>query len=552
MPRSVLPTCAAVLLAQGLVATAIEAQQPVAPPAAARVSPAPAWTRGGTCYEIFVRSFQDSDGDGVGDLNGLTARLDYINDGNAATQRDLGANCIWLMPVSPSPSYHGYDVTNYYEINRDYGTIADFRRFVDEAHRRGIRVIVDLVLNHSSSQHPWFKQAAMSADSPYRDWYVWEPAHPGVKNPWGGDNWHRAREGAWFYGFFWGGMPDLNYRNPRVVEESKRIATWWLDSMRVDGFRLDAIKFLVEGGKGARPHHQPETHAVLRDWSAHVRATRRDAYTVGEVWDPTDSLLPYYPDQLDSYFVFEVADSILSAVRGRSARGLLAPVLRLQRELPEQRWSTFLRNHDQKRTMTELAGDVAGARLAATLLLTMPGFPFLYYGEEIGMSGDKPDERLRTPMHWSRAASAGFSSGVPWEPLQADSATANVAVQDGDPGSLLELHRRLVHLRAAKPALGAGELVPLTTSSERVAAYIRRDGRNVVLVVANLGTEPLRTVTVSAGPGTLPAGRWALRGLAGAPDGASVSVGADGRLLRFTPLPTLAARQAWIFELAPR
>jgi alpha-amylase len=541
MHRLAATLCAAVLLAP---AASAGAQAP--PPVAGA-----AWTRGGTCYEVFVRSFQDSDGDGVGDLNGLTSRLDYINDGNAASQRDLGASCIWLMPISPSPSYHGYDVTDYYGVDREYGTAADFRRLVAEAHRRGISVIVDMVLNHSSSRHPWFRHASLHRDSPWRDWYVWEPAHPGVKNPWGGDNWHRAANGEWYYGFFWGGMPDLNWRNPAVLEEMKRVATWWLDSMGVDGFRLDAIKFLVEGEKGRRPHHMPETHAALREWAAHVRRVKPGAFTVGEVWDPVDSLLPYYPDQLDSYFTFDLADSILAAVRRGSAGGLLAPVLRLQRELPAGRWSPFLRNHDQRRTMTELGGDVAGARLAAAMLLTMPGIPFLYYGEELGMAADKPDERIRTPMHWTRGRHAGFSTALPWEPLQPDSLTANVEVQEADTASLLALHRRLVHLRAAHPALAGGRLVPVRTSSDAVAAWIRRDGDRAALVLLNLGAVPLRGVALSADAGALPRGRTVARRLLGDRDGAPLTVGRNGSFSRWVPLPVLDAKSIHILELAP-
>ncbi|HEV2951548.1 MAG TPA: alpha-amylase family glycosyl hydrolase, partial [Actinomycetota bacterium] len=371
----------------------------------------PGWKRGAVCYEIFVRSFYDSDGDGVGDLNGLTQKLDYINDGTPSAQRDLGARCIWLMPVTASPSYHGYDVTDYYRVNPEYGTNDDFKRLMAEAHRRGIRVLVDMVLNHSSSEHPFFKHAALYPDSPYRDWYTWSPTHPGVKNPWGGDNWHRSpMRDEYYYGFFWSGMPDLNVESRAVVEETKKIATFWLEQMGVDGFRLDAIKHLVEADQGRRVEHLPGTHAFLREYAAHVRRVKPGAFTIGEVWDSVGAMLPYYPDQLDAHFAFEASDAILTAVRTGSASKLLAPFVRLQRELPADRWSPFLRNHDQTRTMTELGGDTARARQAAVLLLTLPGLPFIYYGEEIGMTGNKPDPRLRTPMHWRRGPAAGFTS----------------------------------------------------------------------------------------------------------------------------------------------
>ena len=511
------------------------------------------WLRGATCYEIFVRSFSDSDGDGVGDFRGLTAKLDYINDGNPATMRDLGARCVWLMPISPSPSYHGYDVTDYYRINPEYGTREDFEQFVVEAHRRGIRVLIDMVLNHSSSEHPYFKMAALYPDSPYRDWYTWLPRHPGVKNPWGGDNWHKspARD-EFYYGFFWSGMPDLNVENPAVVAEAKQVATFWLEEMDVDGFRLDAIRHLVEGDTGRQVANLPGTHAFLRDYAAHIRRVKPSAFTIGEVWDSTGAMLPYYPDQLDGHFAFEVADSIMTAVRSGSARGLLPPVIRLQRELPAYRWSPFLRNHDQTRSLTELGGDVGKAKVAATLLLTLPGLPFIYYGEEIGMTGNKPDPRLRTPMQWTRGNAAGFTTGVPWEPLQPDSLTANVEALERDERSLLNLHRKLIHLRASNAALGSGTVAPLVASDGSVAAYVRREGNRAVLVVVNLGGSALRNVTISSGANALPAGRWTTHDLLGGATGAGLRVAGDGRLSGW-PAGMLAPRQGYVWELrAPR
>ncbi|MGH7476586.1 MAG: alpha-amylase family glycosyl hydrolase [Longimicrobiales bacterium] len=508
------------------------------------------WKQGAVCYEIFVRSFYDSDGDGVGDLNGLIEKLDYVNDGNADTQRDLGARCIWLMPIAPSPSYHGYDVTDYYRVNPEYGSNQDFKRLIDEAHRRGIRVLIDMVLNHSSSEHPFFKHALLYPDSPFREWYIWLPEHPGVRNPWGGDNWHRSPvRDEYYYGFFWSGMPDLNVESPAVREETKRIATFWLQELGADGFRLDAIKHLVEAENGRVVEHLPATHDFLRDYAAHIRRVAPHAFTIGEVWDSIGAMLPYYPDQLDAHFAFEASDAILQAVNTGSAERLLLPFLRLQRELPADRWSPFLRNHDQTRTLTQLGGDVARARLAAILLLTLPGLPFVYYGEELGMSGDKPDPRLRTPMHWRKGPAAGFTTGVPWEPLQPDSLTANVEAQDTDPASLLNLYRRLIHLRGENRALGSGELLPLSASSDAVAAYLRRDGDRAVLVVANLSAAPQPAVRLSATAPVLPAGRYTPGGLLGGPDAAPLHVANDGRLEDYVPLHSLAPLASHLFEV---
>jgi glycosidase len=474
---------------------------------------APLPPRPTTCYEIFVRSFYDSNGDGIGDLRGLTQKLDYI--------AGLGADCIWLMPVAESPSYHGYDVTDYYKVEPDYGTNDDFKAFTGAAHQRHIRVLVDLVLNHASSEHPFFQEALRDTAAPHRNWFRWSST--------GGSNWHKSPvRDEYYYGLFWSGMPDLNFENPAVLEEAKRVARYWLDSMGVDGFRLDAIRHLIEVGD--QNSNTPGTHAVLRDFGQYVRSIAPQSYTIGEVWDNTDAILTYYPDQLDAYFAFPISEALMDAVRTGKSGGLVPTVLQFQRAQPAYRWAPFQRNHDQTRTMTALGNTAAGARLAATILLTLPGLPFVYYGEEIGMTGDKPDERLRTPMQWT-GSSAGFTSGKPWEAAQPDSLAVNVASQDRAPHSLLNLYRQLTRLRAAHPALRNGELVPVETGNESVLAYIRKDGSRQVLVVANLGKTP-------AAPFSLP-GRHTLRRLVG---------GAETR----TTIPPLAARQAYIYEMTPR
>jgi glycosidase len=427
------------------------------------------------------------------------------------------------MPVAESPSYHGYDVTDYYKIEPDYGTNDDFKLFVAAAHQRHIRVLVDLVLNHASSDHPFFREALQDTASPHRNWFRWSKT--------GGNNWHKSPvRDEYYYGLFWSGMPDLNFENPAVLEESKRVARFWLDSLGVDGFRLDAVRHLVEDGD--QVSNTPATHAVLRAFGQYVRNIAPQSYTIGEVWDNTETILTYYPDQLDAYFAFPVSEALMEAVRTGKAGELLPTVLQFQRAQPAYRWAPFQRNHDQTRTLTALGNDVAAAKLAATILLTLPGLPFVYYGEEIGMTGDKPDEQLRTPMQWTGSA-AGFTSGKPWEALQHDSLTANVAAQDHAANSLLNLYRRLIHLRAANPALRSGELVPVATGSESVLAYIRKDGARQVLVVANLGSSP-------AAAFALP-GRYRLRSV----------LGPRPRVNR-TSLPPLAARTAYVFEITER
>ena len=511
----------------------------------------PAWARGAVCYEIFVRSFFDSNGDGIGDLNGLTSKLDYVNDGNPDTQRDLGASCLWLMPVAESPSYHGYDVSDYYRVEPDYGTNEDFKRFVSEAHRRGIRVFVDMVLNHASSEHPSFKAAISDTASPFRNWYRFSPTVLG-KGPWGGDAWHRSpARNEYYYGVFWSGMPDLNYGSAAVREEAKKVAAYWLREMNVDGFRLDAIPYLVEDG--ACLSGCPGTHAYLREYQAYLRSVKPDVWTVGEAWGPIDMVLPYYPDQLTSHFGFELADSLVTAIKRGTAGGMLAGYLRLQDTLPSYRWSPFLSNHDGTRSMTMFGGDMRRARIAATLLLTLPGLPFVYYGEEIGMIGDKPDERIRTPMQWNARRGLGFTTGTPWEAAQPDSFTTTVEAQDADPNSLLTLYRRLIHLRKANTALATGALVPLTASQPSVVAYVRRAGGRAVLIVANLGSGEAPAVTITSNASVLPAGSYGTRNLLGGSDAARLDIGADGQVRAYQPMArALGPGEALILELTAR
>jgi alpha-amylase len=300
-----------------LFASSSAAAQPV------RTRADTAWREGAVCYEIFVRSFFDSDGDGIGDLAGLTQKLDYVNDGNPRSTRDLGARCIWLMPVAASPSYHGYDVKNYYRVNPEYGTAADFKRLVAEAHRRGIRVLVDLVLNHASSEHPYFKEALRDPASPHRSWFRFVTAPPAERGPWGQQVWHKSPvRDEYYYGIFTAEMPDLNYTTAAVREEAERVGRFWLTEMGVDGFRLDAVPYLVEEGSALA--HTAGTHAQLRDFGASVRRSAPGAFTIGEVWDSTGTVLRYYPDQLDAYFAFELSDALLDAVRTSSAQRLLA------------------------------------------------------------------------------------------------------------------------------------------------------------------------------------------------------------------------------------
>lgn len=479
----------------------------VPPPAAAQWNHE--WARGAVFYEVFVRSFADSDGDGNGDLDGLISKLDYLNDGNPATTSDLGIDAIWLMPIFQSPSYHGYDTTDYETIEKDYGTNAGFQRLLQEAHKRGIRVIVDFVMNHTSSEHPWFLDAASSPTAARRDWYVWSAANPGWTQPWGGNypTWY-LRNGSYYYGLFWSGMPDLNYRNAEVKGEMFRLARYWLQQ-GVDGYRLDATRYLVETGPGLGQADTPETHQVLKELSAAVRAIRPDAVLVAENTTDTAALAKYYGststirggDEMPMNFNFPLAAAVVEGVKGVSAERIRATLREVIGAYPAGIIDTpFLTNHDQTRIATVLGNDAGKLRNAAAILLTLPGAPFIYYGEEVGLQNGptSADESKRTPMPWN--ASGGFTTGTPWFAYAPGLATGNVAAQTADGQSLLSYYRNWIAARKASAALMKGEITLLDTGAQ-VLAFIRDAGDERVLVLHNLGgsSADVGPLAVSAG-----------------------------------------------------
>jgi alpha-amylase len=523
--RRCLPASLVALLAVLLVGVAVSASTP--------------WWQDAVFYEVFVRSFADSDGDGIGDLRGLIEHLDYLNDGDPATHEDLGVTALWLMPIFPSPSYHGYDVIDYYDVEPDYGTLDDLRNLLTAAHNRGIRVILDLVLNHTSNRNPWFV-ASGAPSSSYRDWYVWSKTDPGYLGPWGEEVWHRALSG-YYYGIFSRAMPDLNYRNPAVSIRVFDVVRYWLDEIGVDGFRLDAVRHLIEVGQVQQ--NTPATHFWLKGLNAVAKGWEPNAVLVGEVWDSPSAIAPYLDHEMDLCFEFSLADAILGGVRFANARGIEDALRIVQETYPPGQYATFLSNHDQERTMTALRGNVGEAKLAASILLTLPGTPFLYYGEEIGMTGTKPDERIRTPMQWAAIPGVGFTQGVPWEPLQTDALERTVADQVDDPGSLLSKYQSLIALRLSHAALRDGSLRILAPTHPSVLAYARATAAERILVIHNLSSFPVQLQTADLGPSGLDAGAYrAVELLSGNQDG-RVVVTRDGSLsgpdLALGPLGTL-------------
>ena len=452
------------------------------------------WWNDTVFYEIFVRSFHDSDGDGIGDFNGITEKLDYL--------RDLGIKGLWLMPINPSPSYHGYHVTDYYDVEYDYGTMADFKRLLDEAHKRDIKIIIDFVLNHTSTQHPWF-QSALTPGSPYHDWYIWSDTDPGTRGPWNQQVWYQAANGQYFYTVFSDTkIADLNYNNPAVLEEMKKVTSFWLQDVGIDGFRLDAVRYVIE--EGNRLADSKANHAFFEEWGQYYRSINPQAFSVGEAWTDNVNVKKYTNTnlELDSAFNFDLSDAMSTLSQGNTSTFRFV-VQTTVRDFPEQDNANFLTNHDMPRVMNVLGVDKEQkAKLAAGILLTLPGIPFIYYGEEIGMSGTKPDELIRTPMQWESQPGAGFTDGKPWQPVNIDFTIVNVAVQTGDDTSLLETYRTFIQLRNEHTALRIGKTYVAESNSNKIVSYLRVSNEETLLVLINIDDEPLSNykLDLSVGP----------------------------------------------------
>jgi len=488
------------------------------------------WWNDTVFYQVFPRSFADSTegklaGDGIGDLQGIIERLDYLNDGKPDTSTDLGIGGIWLTPFYPSPTYHGYDITDYYEVHPQLGTVDDFKRLAGECHRRGIRIVIDLVLNHCSNRHEWFTKAVDPASS-FHDWFIWADKDPGWRGPWNQRVWHRLPPAGpdaaerYYYGLFSPTMPDLNFRNRAVTDSMNEITRTWVGVYGADGVRLDAIRHLIE--EGQVQENTASTHKWLANWYTTLKGSNLDALAIGEVWDDSEKVAKYVGTGMDLAFEFSLAEAIVKSAASGLAAEFTAAQKRVLTLFPPNQYGRFLSNHDQTRVMTRLKGDVGAMKSAAALLLLGPGVPFIYYGEEIGMTGDKPDENLRTPMQWKPGPGAGFTSGTPWAKVNADTATVNVDAQSTDPESLLSSYRRLIALRNRYPGLATGRTWMVNADNPHVVAMYRhrvtrfmpdggpgaRSGEarpriDNLLIVINLGSEALSSCEVSAGASEL-------------------------------------------------
>ena len=489
------------------------------------------WWKRGVIYQVYPRSFQDSDGDGVGDLQGIRRRLGHF--------QTLGVDGVWISPIFVSPmADFGYDIADYRAIDPLFGTLEDFDALVADAHGRGLKLILDLVPNHTSDQHPWFLESRASRGNPKRDWYIWHDGKPDGSPPnnwlsnFGGSGWTwDEATGQFYYHAYLTQQPDLNWRNPEVRAAIFDAMRFWLDR-GVDGFRVDVMWHLIKDDQFRdnppnpdwRPGmpgierlleiystDRPEVHGVVAEMRR-VMDAYPDRVLIGEIYLPVDRLVTYYGPHLDGAnlpFNFQLLQARWTAEEiGRIVRGYEAA-------LPEGAWPNWvLSNHDRHRLASRVGP--AQARVAAMLLLTLRGTPTIYYGDDVGLEQvpippdqvqdpwEKNEPGLglgrdpcRTPMPWDSSPNAGFTTGKPWLPLNPDWKARNVAAESNDPGSMLELYRRLLALRRGSQALSLGDYVEIS-AGDGALVYERRAGDERIVVALNL-THEAREVSLPLG-----------------------------------------------------
>jgi alpha-glucosidase len=492
------------------------------------------WWKHGVVYHIYPQSFKDSNHDGIGDLPGIIAQLDYL--------ADLGIDAIWLSPVYPSPMADaGYDIANYRDIDPQYGTMNDFRRLLEAAHQKNIRVIMDLVLNHTSNRHPWFLESKSSIHSPKRDWYIWQPAKKGKRpNNWmtnfGKKAWRydMLTKEYYYHSFFWE-QPDLNWRNQDVKKAMFEIINFWLE-MGVDGFRLDVINLLFKDKefknnvsgffvKKSKIHNrnQPEVYPLLQDFRK-LLDTYPEKTSVGEIYTPPPgrttlavSFLGNGADMLNMVFDFSLVFTPWNA------GAYYKTIARYYRKLPALGWPCFfLSNHDTGRSVKRLGKltfhKYAKAKLHAVLLLTLKGTPFIYYGDETGMENSKIPkkyiqdlygkifypffrgrDRARTPMQWNSSRNAGFSTAQPWLPVAKNYQTINVETEQKDENSILNVYKQLLSLRKKHIVLQTGNITFFHKGQKNLLSYTRKDEQEEIFILLNFSNRKKKAYTGALG-----------------------------------------------------
>lgn len=497
------------------------------------------WWQRGVVYQIYPRSFKDTSGSGVGDLQGVIDKLDYLNDGAEDPTSSLGIDAIWLSPFYPSPmADFGYDVADYCDINTLFGNLETFDLLLSEAHSRGIKIIVDYVPNHSSNQHAWFIESRSSRDNAKRDWYIWRDAKPdgSLPNNWGSVfggpawTWDELTEQYYFHQFL-KEQPDLNWRNPEVRQAMFDVLCFWLDR-GVDGFRMDVVGMIMKDPEmrdnppdpNADPNlpdndlyrrnlhvyneDQDEVHQILREFRK-ILDEYGDRCAIGEIWYELPRWVKYFGEKGDGLhlpFNFRLLELPWDAVVFRNS------VDELDAAVPDFGWPNYvLGNHDRRRLASRIG--VSQARAAAMLILTLRGTPTIYYGDELGLENgiitadimqdpqglnlglENTRDQERTPMQWNSQPHAGFTTVEPWLPVGPDYEVRNVAVQDNDPTSMLNLYRQLLKVRRNSPALVQGTYRSLDVEHEDCFVYLREHSEGSRLVALNFSDQP-RTLSV--------------------------------------------------------
>lgn len=443
----------------------------------------------GTIYEIFPIAFADSDGDGHGDIQGIISVLDYLNDGDPSTKTDLGIGAIWLTPLYPSNSYHHYDVIDYKDIDPKFGTLEDFDQLIEECDKRGITVIMDVVFNHTAYEHEWF-QKALDGDKYYQDFYHMKEELPKEDYPKRG-YWYQSEDGMYYYGSFWERMPELDGDNENVRKEFKSILDFWMDR-GVKGFRYDAAKHMYNSDE--YPMGTPTMEMTKQFWlelEMHVKEKDENTFLVAEVWLNNTGMLPY-ASSFDSMFNFDVGPAIFDAIKSGRDKNFVDSYNKSMNALktrnPNYIDVPFLTNHDQTRSIHELQLNEDYVKQAAFLYLTLPGIPMVYYGEELGMQGIKPDEQIREPMKWRSDCAIPMAC---WEAFSYNKDTVPVQVQTEDENSILSLYRTLIQYRSQSELLKKGELVKKNFDQTNIIAYERTFKGNTLTVIHNIGKDAI-------------------------------------------------------------
>ena len=505
------------------------------------------WWNNTVFYEIFVRSFFDSNGNGIGDFNGVTEKLDYLHD--------LGITGLFFLPIHPSTTTVGYNATDFYSVSPDYGSMDDFKRLLSEAHKRGMRVIIDRVSEYTSTQNPWFTSSE-DPNSTYRDWYNWSATDQGP-SIWGTPAWFKTPSGYYFSEFSQD-FPWLNLKNPAVTTEVYKVSQFWLQDVGVDGFRVDSAAGLIPEGRTLSD--TPSTHSWLKGYYTFYKGINPNAFTVGEVWEePASSLATYTGDQVDTTFEFNIAGAIIDSLNSGTNSKINTALQQATTIIPHQQFAPFITNHDMDREMTVLNNDFGKAKAAASLLLTSPGVPFIYFGEEIGMEGKYKDadgnwlvQNTDYPMQWSGEKNAGFTTGSPWFQVDPNYLQVNVSDEMKDPASLFSHYKALIGLRNAHPALRIGSMNIVSSGNPGLFASLRVSSTEAMLVLINLTNTPINNFSLSLDKSPLQSGKYPALPLMGQGPVGDLNVISTGGFSNYGPITTIPAYATVIIQFNPK